>query len=52
MSAYLVSEGFPLTKNNDIQYFSMGEDAFESMLADLDKAERFILIDFFIVKCV
>ncbi len=49
MSVYMESEGFPLTKNNDIQYFSMGEDAFESMLADLEKAEHFILIDFFIV---
>ena len=49
MSNYLSSEGFPLTKNNQISYFSMGEDAFEAMLKDLEQAEHFILINFFIV---
>ena len=49
MPVFLESQGFPLTKNNDIQYFAMGEDAFEKMLLDLQKAEKFILMDFFIV---
>lgn len=49
MSCFLETEGFPLTKNNDITYFPMGEDAFESLLIDLEKAEKFILIHFFIV---
>ena len=49
MSSFLASEGFPLTKNNQITYFSMGEDAFEAMFRDLEKAEHFILINFFIV---
>lgn len=49
MSNYLEAEGFPLTKNNQIQYFSMGEDAFESMIADLIQAKHFVLMDFFIV---
>ena len=49
MSQFLETEGFPLTKNNKISYFAMGEDAFESILADLKQAEHFILMDFFIV---
>lgn len=49
MSNFLESEGFPLTKNNQIEYYSMGEDAFEAILQDLEKAEHFILIHFFIV---
>ncbi len=49
MVKYMSSEGFTLTKNNDVEFFSMGEDAFESIFRELEKAERFILIDFFIV---
>lgn len=49
MSRYLASEGFPLFKNNQIEYYPMGEDAFEVIFEDLEKAEKFILIDFFIV---
>ncbi len=49
MSRYLSLEGFPLFKNTEISYYSMGEDAFEAIFADLLKAERFILLNFFIV---
>lgn len=49
LSRYMTNEGFPLYKNNQIQYFPMGEDAFASIFADIDKAEKFILLDFFIV---
>lgn len=49
MSRYMINEGFPLFKNNHIDYFPMGEDAFFSIFEDLEKAESFILIDFFIV---
>lgn len=46
---YLERMGFPLTKNNQLHYFPMGEDAFESLFEDLEKAKDYILIDFFIV---
>lgn len=49
MVKYLSSEGFRLTKNNQVDFFPMGEDAFESIFSELEKAEHFILIDFFIV---
>lgn len=49
LSRYMRNEGFPLTKNNKITYFPMGENAFQDMFEELERAEKFILIDFFIV---
>lgn len=49
LSRYLETEHFPLTKNNQVQYYAMGEDAFEAMFQDMMKAERFVLVNFFIV---
>lgn len=49
MSKYLLSENFPLFEENDIEYFPMGEQAFESIFEEMEQAEKFILIEFFIV---
>lgn len=49
MSHYLSCEGFPLYGKNHVDYFSMGEDAFEVLFADLEQAKKFIFIEFFIV---
>lgn len=49
MVKYMSSEGFTLTAGNEVDFFPMGEDAFESIFRELEKAEHFILIDFFIV---
>lgn len=49
LSRYMINEGFPIFKNNKIEYFPMGEDAFRSIFTELEMAEKFILIDFFIV---
>ena len=49
MVRYMESEHFPLTKNNVIQYFPMGEDVFEDIIEEIRKAEKFILMNFFIV---
>ncbi|MBQ1688840.1 MAG: cardiolipin synthase [Lachnospiraceae bacterium] len=49
MIFYLEQEGFPLTKNNTVQYFSTGEDLFESLFCDLKRAKKFIFLDFFTV---
>ncbi|MEG1993055.1 MAG: cardiolipin synthase [Acetivibrio sp.] len=49
LSRYMVHEGFPIYKNNQVEYFPMGEDAFQSIFWELETAKRFILIDFFIV---
>ena len=49
MTKYLTSEGFPLYKNNKVDYYPMGEDVFPVIFDEMEKAEHFILIDFFIV---
>lgn len=49
MVKYMVNEGFPLTGQNEVKYYAMGEDAFEDIFRALEKAKEFIFIDFFIV---
>ncbi len=49
MTRYLESNSFPLYKNNKIEYYPMGENAFDAIFEEIDKAKYFILINFFIV---
>lgn len=49
MTRYLESNSFPLYKNNKIEYYPMGEDVFEAIFQEIEKAENFILLNFFIV---
>lgn len=49
MSTYLQNNHFPLYKNNQVEYYPMAEDAFEAIFQEIEKAERFILLNFFIV---
>jgi len=49
IARYLESNTFPLFKNNIVEYYSMGEDAFEAIFEEIEKAQKFILINFFIV---
>lgn len=41
---------FPVSKNNDVQYYPLGELAFEEMLKELKSAEKFIFFEYFIVE--
>ena len=41
--------GYPVTKSNRTSYYPSGEEAFQSMLAELEKAEKFIFLEYFIV---
>ncbi|MBE5936285.1 MAG: cardiolipin synthase [Lachnospiraceae bacterium] len=49
LSNFLSKEKFPIYKNNNIEYYSMGDKAFRAMLEDIKKAKKFILLEFFIV---
>lgn len=40
---------FPLFRNNQVTYYSGGADAFEAIFEEMEKAERFILLNFYIV---
>lgn len=42
--------GYPVTKNNTVDYFPLGEVAFKSMLKDLKAAKKFIFFEYFIVS--
>lgn len=42
--------GFPVTKNNDVTYYPLGEIAFQEMLKELEKAEKFIFLEYFIIN--
>ena len=46
---YLEKCHFPLYANNGFKYLPFGEDAFEAIIEDLNKAEKFIFLEFFIV---
>ena len=41
--------GFPLYHNTSTKYYSCGEEMFPDMLADLEKAEHFIFLEYFII---
>ncbi len=49
MARYLESNSFPLYKNNKIDYYPMGEAVFEAIFDEIEKAQSFIFINFFIV---
>jgi cardiolipin synthase len=49
MTRYLESNQFPLYKNNQVVYYPMGEDTFKAIFEEVEKAEHFILMNFFIV---
>lgn len=41
---------FPIYENTHVTYFPLGEDAFEEILVQLEKAEKYIFLEFFIVN--
>lgn len=49
LSAYLSKEGFPVFDGTASKYYALGEDQFDDLLVDLQQAERFIFLEFFIV---
>ena len=40
---------FPIYRNSDVTYFPIDENKFEALLAELEKAERFIFLEYFII---
>ena len=46
---YLENCHFPLFSNNSFEYYPLGEDAFTAIIEDLEKAQRYIFLEFFIV---
>ncbi|MBE5955785.1 MAG: cardiolipin synthase [Lachnospiraceae bacterium] len=42
--------GSPVWRNTETTYFPLGEDMFEDMLAELEKAKHFIFLEYFIIE--
>jgi len=42
--------GYPFYRNTECRYFGFGEDAFETMLTELKKAQTFIFMEYFIIE--
>ena len=50
LASYLGKTGcYPVYKNTSVKYFSSGEEKFARMLAELEKAEKFIFLEYFII---
>lgn len=50
LSRYIAEKGgFPTYENSSVKYFPLGEDKFEALLEELEKAEKFIFMEYFIV---
>ena len=41
---------WPVYENTDVRFFAEAKDAFEAMKSDLEKAEKFIFMEYFIVE--
>lgn len=46
----LVYGGYPSYNNTAAKYFSLGEAKFETLIQELEKAERFIFMEYFIIQ--
>ena len=41
---------YPINKNNEVEYYPLGEVAFEKMISELEKAKSFIFLEYFIIN--
>ena len=44
------SVGYKVFKNTDVKYYPTGEDCWKDMLIELDKAEKYIFLEYFIIE--
>ena len=49
ISTYLENHKFPLFKNNELTYYTFGEDVFKEIFEDIKNAEKFVFVNFYIV---
>lgn len=50
VSVYLEKEGFPLYKNTQCRYYTLGEWQYEAMIEDLKNAHKFIFLEYYILS--
>lgn len=44
------SAGYPTTKNTTVRYYRVGEEMYADLLPELEKAEKFIFLEYFIIR--
>ena len=44
------SAGYPMNKNTEVKYYSVGEDNYEDLIKELKKAKRYIFMEYFIIE--
>lgn len=44
------SAGYPTAKNTTVRYYRVGEEMYADLLPELEKAEKFIFIEYFIIR--
>lgn len=42
--------GFPVYENTEVKYFASGEEKFEELIRQLEKAEKFIFLEYFTIS--
>ncbi len=47
---YLAACGFPVHRNTRAEFFRLGEEQFQAMLRELEMAEHFIFMEYFIIE--
>ncbi len=50
LAAYLSNAGYPAYRSGTNTYFPLGEDKWKDMLEELERAEKFIFLEYFIVE--
>ena len=41
---------FPVSKNNDVEYYPMGDKVYPEMIKELKRAKKFIFIEYFVIS--
>lgn len=51
LARYVSGSGmYPVYRNTRTQYFSLGEEQFEAMLREMERADKFIFLEYFIIS--
>lgn len=46
----LKNTGFPVYENSKVEYYATGESKFRSLIKEIEKAEKFVFLEYFIIK--
>lgn len=50
IAGYLMRSGYPLYKAQDVKYYRLGDELFPDMMEAIEKAEKFVFIETFILS--